>query len=107
MGECVAMITWQWRLSSMRRSSFRNSIWRAGDSADTRLVEDEDALPLATFLEEAQKTFAVRVGQEVGRRRTERIVQGGPIEISRNREKTLGAKEPAVGDLRQPACPQR
>src|SRR3984885_14846108 len=35
MGECVAMITWQWRLSSMRRISFRNSIWRDGDSADS------------------------------------------------------------------------
>src|SRR5580692_2230857 len=29
------IITWLWRLSSMRRISFRNSIWRDGDSADS------------------------------------------------------------------------
>jgi hypothetical protein len=29
------MTTWQWPLLSNHRISFRNSIWRAGDSADS------------------------------------------------------------------------
>jgi hypothetical protein len=35
MGECVAMMIWQWPMFSIRRISFRNSIWRAGESADS------------------------------------------------------------------------
>ena len=31
----VAMITWHFRLSRMRRNSFRNSISRSGESADS------------------------------------------------------------------------
>jgi hypothetical protein len=34
IGECVAMAIWQIVDCSIRRISFRNSIWRAGDSAD-------------------------------------------------------------------------
>ena len=29
------MMIWQWPISSIRRISFRNAIWRAGDSADS------------------------------------------------------------------------
>ena len=94
----------------MRRNSFRNSIWRAGDSAEFRFVEDEDALPLATLLEEAQITFAVRVGEEI-RRCSARNARNGfridPIQVSRDREKTLRPEEPAVGDLWQPTGAQR
>ncbi len=49
-----------------------------------RLVEDEDALPPAAFLEEAQEAFTVRVGQEV--RRQVSNVQRCFIEIARHRE---------------------
>ena len=31
------------------------------------LIENEDALPFASFLEEPQKTFTVRMGKKVGR----------------------------------------
>ena len=34
-GECVAMMIWQWPIFSIRRISFKNSIWREGDSADS------------------------------------------------------------------------
>ena len=61
MGECVAMMTWQWPISSMRRISFRNSIWRDGESADFGLIKNEDTLPLATLFEEAQKAFAMGI----------------------------------------------
>src|ERR1700676_979699 len=68
-----------------------------------RFVEDEDALPLATLFEEAQKTLAVRMREKV--RRGTRGNAGNIFEIdlvlvSRNREEALGAKEPSVGDLR-------
>src|SRR6266403_2853616 len=33
IGECVAMMTWQIVDCSIRRNSFKNSIWREGDSA--------------------------------------------------------------------------
>jgi len=66
-----------------------------------RFVEDEDALALATLLEEPHKAFAVRMGEEIRRR------AASPVEISRDGEETLGPEEPAVGDLRQPAGTQR
>src|SRR5450631_4926174 len=70
-----------------------------------RLVKDENALPLATLFEEAQKTFAVRMREEV-RRRTATVARG-LVEISGDRKEALGAKEPAVGYFWQPACAQR
>src|SRR6185437_9983068 len=63
------------------------------------------ALALAALLEEAQKTFAVRIGEEV--RRSSPSALPHLIEISGDREKTLGAEEPAVGDLGQPTGAQR
>ena len=38
-----------------------------GRQCGFRFVEDEDALPLATLFEEAQKTLAVRMREEVRR----------------------------------------
>src|ERR1043166_7373241 len=70
-----------------------------------RLVEDEDALPLAALLEEAHETFAVGVREEVGPK-VPHILRGF-IQITRHREKTLGAEEPTLGDPGQPAGAQR
>ena len=39
-----------------------------GRQGGFRFVEDEDALPLAAFVEEAQKTLAVGMGEKVRRR---------------------------------------
>src|ERR1700704_1629964 len=61
-----------------------------------RLVEDEDTLALTTLLEEAHKTLAVRIREEVRRRAADLV------EISRDGKETLGPEEPAVGNLRQP-----
>src|SRR5882724_6370519 len=75
-----------------------------------RLVEDEDALALAALLEEAQKTFAVGMREKVGRRAGAEVGKLFPVdlvEISRDRKEALGAKEPSVGDLRQPARAKR
>ena len=75
-----------------------------------RFVEDENALPLATLLEEAQKTFAVRVGEEIRRCSATNARNGfgiDLIQVSRDREKTLRPEEPAVGDLWQPTGAQR
>src|ERR1700731_2323009 len=71
-----------------------------------RFVEDENALTLATLLKEAQKAFAVGMREEVWRGPPPRPPRG-LIEISGDREKTLGPEEPPVGDLRQPACTKR
>src|SRR5882724_12248674 len=60
-------------------------------------VEDEDALPLAALLEEAHESLAVRMGQEI------RIGATDLVEIPGDGKEALGPKEPAVGDLRQPA----
>ena len=54
-----------------------------------RFIKDEDALPLAAFLEETQKALAVGMREEI-RRRTAKRFACGLIEISRDREKTLG-----------------
>lgn len=67
-----------------------------------RLVEDEDAAPLAAFLEDAQKTLAMRMGEEIGAVRA-----ADAVEIARHREEALGPEEPAIGDFRQPARPER
>jgi hypothetical protein len=72
-----------------------------------RLVEDEDALALAALLEEAQKTFAVGMREEVRRWSSKWVVPGRMIQVSRDREETFGAEEPAIGDLRLPARAQR
>ena len=94
----------------MRCSSFRNSICRDGDSADFGLVENEDALALAALLEEPQEAFAVGVGEKVGRRRAALrvavVVERDLVQVARHREEAFGSKEPAIGDLRQPARAQ-
>src|SRR5258708_22482358 len=69
-----------------------------------RFVEDEDALLLATLLEEAQKAFAMGMREEVWPALADfarRIV-----EISCDRKETLCPEEPAVGNFRQPARTQ-
>ena len=66
-----------------------------------RLVENEEALALASLLEEPHEALAVRMRQEVGRG------TAGGVEIARHGEKTFGAEEPAVGDFRQPAGAHR
>ena len=75
-----------------------------------RLVEDEDALAFATVFEELQKALAMRV-REIVRRNTWRHAGDhfgiDLVLVSRDREKTLGAEEPAVVDLRQPAGAKR
>jgi len=87
---------------SIRRSSFRNSICRDGDNADFRLVEDEDALALAALLEEnAKKPSPCECERKSGGMLP--APAPGLIEIARDREEALGAKEPSVGDLGQPA----
>ena len=60
-----------------------------------RLVEDEEALPPAALLEEAQEAFAVRMGQEVGRRPPSDSLRR-LVEIARDGEEALGAEEPAL-----------
>src|SRR3984885_6002307 len=70
-----------------------------------RFVENENALPLATLLEEAQKALAVRMREEVWPSRAN--VVRGLVEISGDRKETFGPEEPAVGNLRQPACTKR
>src|SRR3977135_1310801 len=81
-----------------------------GRQCGFRFVKDEDALLLTTLLEEAQKTLAVRMREKV-RRDTSgnagNIFEIALVLVSRNREEALGAKEPSVGDLRQPARAQR
>src|SRR3954447_4917919 len=73
-----------------------------------RFVEDEDALALAAFLEEAQKAFAVGMGEEVGRWASSHwIFLGHLVQVSGDREKAFGAEKPAISDFGQPACPQR
>lgn len=67
-----------------------------------RLIEDEDAAALAALLEEAQKTLAMRMGEEIG---AVRAADG--VEIARHREEALGPEEPAISDFRQPARPER
>jgi hypothetical protein len=47
------------------------------------------------------------MGKEIWWGWPKRVVQSGLIQISCHREKTLGAKEPAVCDFRQPTCAQR
>jgi hypothetical protein len=94
------MITWQWLLSSIRRSSFRNSA-AVRRQYRFRLVEHIDALPLTALLEESQKSFTVRMREEIRSNAPDRV------EIARDREKTLRAEEPTLGDFGQPACPQR
>src|ERR1700722_19474355 len=69
-----------------------------GRQGRLRFVEDEDALPLTAFFEKPHKTFAVRMRKEF------RVKAARRVEISRNGEKTLGTKKPAVGDFGQPAC---
>src|SRR6266851_1617494 len=75
-----------------------------------RVVEDEDALLPAALLEESQKTLAVGMREEVRRGaggNARNIFEIDLVLVSRNREEALRAKEPAVGDLRQPARAQR
>src|SRR6476469_55149 len=69
-----------------------------------RLVENEDALLLTTLFKERQKAFAMRMREEV--RRSLASFARRIIKIAGNREEALGPKEPAVGDLWQPACAQ-
>src|SRR3954468_19002318 len=64
------------------------------------LVEDEDALAAATLVEEAQKALAMRVGEEIRRRRSAWIVKRRLIEIAGDRKEAFGTEEPAIGDLR-------
>lgn len=89
----------------MRRSSFRKFDLARRRQRRFRLVEDENALALAALLEEAQESFAVGMRQEIGADLPG--ITCGLVEISRHREKTLGAKKPAIRDFRQPACAQR
>ena len=88
-GECVAMITGSGDRSGAAASEF--------DLARRRerrfwLIEDEDALALAAFLEEA-KTLAVRMPEKI--RRVGIRVQGRFVEI-RATEKKLSARENAA-----------
>src|SRR5579862_9918417 len=101
------MITWQWPMSSIRRISFRNSICRAGDSADSGSSKMKMPWRWQRSLKEAKKAFAMGVREEVRRRWSEGIVKRRLYQISRHREKALRTKEPAIGDLRQPARAQR
>ncbi len=99
MGECVAMMIWQWPISSMRRISFKNSIWRAGDSADSGSSKMK-------MFEEAQKAFAVGVREKIGWRTASdagNFFEVDRVQVSRNGKETLGPKKPAIGDFRQPA----
>ena len=105
MGEWVAINTWQTPERSIRRRSFKNSIWREGDSADFRFVKNKDALAPAALLEEPQKAFAVRMREEI--RRGGADIKGRGIEVARDRKETFRAKEPATGDFRQPGGAQR
>lgn len=68
MGEWVAMVTRDFFDPSLARSSLRNSNWREGERGGLGFVEDEDALVLATLLEEAEEAFAMGVRDEVRRR---------------------------------------
>src|SRR5450432_79305 len=68
-----------------------------------RLVEDKEALPARAFVEEAQKSLAVRMRQKI-RWRPGADRRG--VEIARDGEKTFRAKEPAAGDFRQPLRPK-
>ena len=60
-----------------------------------RLVEDEDALPLAALFEEAQKAFAVGMGEKVRRGSAERFASGF-IEVPGNGKEALGPEEPPL-----------
>jgi hypothetical protein len=53
------MTTWQIVDCSIRRISFKNSIWRAGGLRRFRFVEDEDALLLAALFEEPTAAAAI------------------------------------------------
>lgn len=70
-----------------------------------RLVEDEYALPLASLIEEPQKTLAVRMRKKIQRLRAG--IERGCVEVTRHGKEAFGAEEPAIGDLRQPGRAQR
>jgi len=102
------MMIWQWPMSSIRRISFRKRDLTRGRQRGFWFVEDEDALALAAFLEEAQKAFAVRMGEEVGGGPSSQwIFLGHLVQVSGDREKAFGAEKPAIGDFGQPTRPQR
>ena len=65
-----------------------------------RFVENEDALAAATLLKKAEKSFAVRVREKVGRRRV--YIKSRSIQIARHGEKAFCTEEPTVGDLGKP-----
>src|SRR5260370_41268565 len=71
-----------------------------------RLVEDEDALPLAALFEEAQKAFAVGMGEKVRRGSAERFASGF-IEVPGNGKEALGSEEPPRRNFWQPARTKR
>jgi hypothetical protein len=63
-----------------------------------RLIENVKALVPATLAEQAHEPFAMRVRKEIRSGRAKWIVACRLVEISRHREKTLGAEEPAAAD---------
>ena len=62
------MMTWQWPICSIRRISFRNSIWRDGDSADSGSSKMKMPWRWQRSSKKRREAFAVRMGEEVGRR---------------------------------------
>src|ERR1700753_407493 len=75
--------------------------WREGGF---RLVQNIKSLPVQSLVEETQKPFAVRMGQEIG---TDCIgFKRGKIEIARHREEAFRPEKPSVGDFRQPGAPE-
>ena len=94
-------MTWQMRELVHPPQQFQELDLSRRRQRQFRFVENEDALTLAALLEEAQKSLAVGMREEVRR--------GAPdfVEISRDGKETLRPKEPAVGDFWQPTRAKR
>src|ERR1700761_9231652 len=65
-----------------------------------RFIENENALPFATFFKEPQKAFAVRMRKKI--RRCSASKYRRFVEVARHGKETFGPEEPAVCNLRQP-----
>src|SRR5438105_2528417 len=90
----------------MRRRSFRNSIWREGERADSGSSKMKMPWRWQRSSKKRRKPSPCEWERKSG---------GGPLpgslaasfEVARDREEALRPEEPAVGDFRQPGRLQR
>ena len=90
---------------SIRRISFKNSIWREGDSANSG--SSKMKMPWRWQRSSKKRRNPSPCECERKSARSAPSSQADLVEISRDGKEAFGAEEPAVGDLRQPARAQR